>query len=58
MTFLTCVNFDAFTKQNGSFIFPQNRGAHKRSFKFIRKYYKKIILKKLRSIVDQTIRSK
>ena len=22
-----CVNFDAFSRQNGSFIFPQNRGA-------------------------------
>ena len=26
--FMTFFNFDAFLKQNGSFIFPQNRGAH------------------------------
>ena len=29
----SCVNFDAFSKQNGSFIFPQNRGAQSKSVK-------------------------
>ena len=36
----SCVKFDAFSKENGSFIFTENRGAQKRKcLHFLRLYF-------------------